>query len=83
LTTEKLLPVSYIFCLKRVNVIRFPVDCPPFFLFLFFVFLVCNFIISIENRSVNYLSDVFLILLIFSFYFQVNSVLSVFLSRFI
>ena len=37
----------------------------PFFLFLFFVFLVCNFIISIENRSVNYLSDVFLILIIF------------------
>ena len=55
----------------------------PFFLFLFFVFLVCNFIISIENRSVNYLSDVFLILLIFSFYFQIISALSVFLSRFI
>ena len=55
----------------------------PFFLFLFFVFLVCNFIISIENRSVNYLSDVFLILLIFSFYSNSNSILSVFLSRFI
>ena len=44
----------------------------PFFLFLFFVFLVCNFIISIENRSVNYLSDVFFNFVNFFFLFPDN-----------
>ena len=58
MTTEKLLPVSYIFCLKRVNVIRFPVDCPPFFLFLFYDYV----LLSITVLAVQ---SVFVCLLLF------------------